>query len=263
MGAQDKAKVEEYEVLRSGARVKVEIFLAKNRHAAPPAEAGDFFADYAEERVVAKKLVDVRAKLTKLVAKLPALNFRPVIVIDLGQTPGNGDAGDEDETADHVVSHHNDRPDYGAGVAVRYYRADLSEAPSGKRGKVKQLARLHEADFELHVAELRERAGWGRRGVDTRAQIREEADRAEASARKERAEFRDVRDAWIGQSERVIPYSAEAWEGLRRVVAALMATRRQLGEILRHEEVVRLLTAASSAPLALPAPPPSASVEDS
>jgi hypothetical protein len=236
--SQDRVKVEDYSVRQGSTSVVVEIFVAREKQtfSRPVVTAGDFFANFANERVVAKTLAGVRSRLAGLIARQPVLEFRPVILIDVNKRVRD---------ADDAKGQRNGFDQHGGGCSFTYMRCEIAESAPGKKGKRKTLWRKHVLDFEEEVAEARTRE---RRWHDKKA-----GDVIEASMRKKRQEMRDVCDAWLYDKCRTIPYTDESWAGLRRIVDGLLEVQRRLDAILVHDDVVKLLSKANGAPtLALP-----------
>ena len=211
-----------------------------------------FYAWVNREKVEDAYLDKAREKVAKALRRTRNITFEQVIEITLPLRASRKE--DEDDGSPGKRPHawfggygrrEPRAPDISTSMTFAFKRCERAPNPAKGRGKEK-LERLHADDFEEYVAtevsDVSDRfADYSKTKEQRKKEHAERRAQKEAEVREARALYADtyeVSDERSYQAARyvMIPYSEEAWLGLRRIKQAMVATQDQLIALVRDGE---------------------------
>lgn len=195
-------------------------------------DTGVFFADVGRERVQADTKVEAIKKTQAALDRVTQADWREVIVIRVDKRRNKG-LDEEDERA----GIENGMPVYGASCQLTYFRRERAQNPLKPKETIE---RSHREDFERAVAERREREAYFEHTAEAK---RKRADEAERELRQGRAALAGTSPLWNYRDNTVeyeIPYSEEAWAGIRRIAQTLFEVQAKLDEFSRSATPAKL-----------------------
>ena len=221
-------------------------------------ERGKFFADVNGETISEDTKAEAVKKIQAALKLVTQVSWREVILIRVDTRREVED--DEDEGN----SFENNKPVYSSSCSFTYARRERAANPLKPKETIE---RDHREDFEKKVAETRNRAGYFEH---TAAKKKARADAEEQQMRERRAILAGVDAQWEPFNKHTVeyelPYSEEAWAGIRRIAQALRETQAKLDEFARGATTEKLAALIKGDVLKAlpPAPPPKpkAKVED-
>jgi hypothetical protein len=184
-----------------------------------------FFVATGQVRKEHSDLAEVRKLAAELLKQPPTYEWRPVIVVDHQEPEEKGYRywADRGKANKHYAS-----------TVFEFYRAEICPDP---RRKGEQLVRSHTVEWDEQVAEWQEAFKKGRSGYNPEQRIRE---RAENTGNIDRF--------GAGDSDRVLPYSEDLWQGLLAIESMMKLMRRRLSYLVEHPELEEVLRKAANAP---------------
>jgi hypothetical protein len=212
-------------------------------------ERGVFFAEVGGEHIEEETKAKAIEKIKTALNRVTQVDWRQVILIRVDKRRVVEEEDDERGGTE------NGKPVYTAHCSFTYLRRERAKNPLKPKETIE---REHEEDFELQVAEARDRAGYFERG----ARKKERADQTEREMREKRAILAGVRSQWDHFGDHVVeyelPYSKDAWAGIRRIAQALRDTQAKLDEFARGATTEKLAALVTGDVLKAlpPAPPP-------
>jgi len=210
-------------------------------------DAGTFFSDVGGERIRADTKAKAIEKTRAALQQLAQVDWREVIVIRI-EKEGRGR---EDEAG--VTNWENRMPVFGSSCSFSYMRRERASNPLKPKETIE---REHREDFEKRVAEARRHAAdfeW------QKPLKKKKADEAEQTLRDDRSILTDAHNLWLHDHliEHELPYSPEAWAGIRRIAQALIDTQAKLDEFAKGATPEKLAALATGDVFKqLPAPKP-------
>ncbi len=228
----------------NNAHIWVDLKLNKQR--------GVFFADVGVERIASEVKAEAVKKTQEALSRVTQTVWREVILIRV-----------DNRSRSEITSHENNKPVFGASCSFTYMRRERAQNPIKPKECIE---REHREDFEMRIAERREREAYFGYSRDEKVYSRDEkkkrADEVEARMREDRMTLRDAGPQWsfVFDEDKIveyeIPYSEEAWRGVQRIAQALRDTQAKLNEFARGVTPERLAALATGDVLKqlLPAP---------
>ena len=219
------AKIERVCAPQRGNNIWVDLLLDKR--------TGVFFAQVNGKRVEAKSKDEAVVLVKAALAAVTQVAWRSVILLRVRdrKREDRDDGGRE-----------NNRPVFSASCDFTYLRRERATNPLKPKETIE---RDHQEDFEVHVKEARKREAYFER---TPAEKR--ADEMEARMRQERDALANVGPLWNhfneGTTEYELPYTPEAWAGVRRIAQAIHDTQDKLDAFAMAATPERLLALATS-----------------
>ena len=240
MGSSNISKIERVHAPQN-ARLWVDLCLNK--------DSGEFFGSVGGERIRSETKADAIKQLKEALNRVSQVGWRAVILIRIDKNRDVEDGEDERNTTE------NGRPVYGSSCSFTYLRRERAQNPLNPKETIE---REHEEDFELRVADTRRHAEYFE---STPARKKERADKDEAALRAKRSILADVGDQWTHHLDRndeyELPYTPEAWVGIRRIAQALRDTQAQLDTFARGATTEKLAALASGGAVLAQLPPAS------
>jgi len=225
------AKIERVDAPQRGNNLWVDLLLDKR--------TGVFFAQVGGKRVEAKSKDEAVALVKAALASVTQVQWRSVILLRVRdrRRENRDDGGME-----------NNRPVFSASCDFTYLRRERAVNPLKPKETIE---RDHQEDFELRVKEARKREAYFEH---TPAAKKKRADEVEARMRQERDALANVGPLWNyfeHTSEYELPYTPEAWAGIRRIAQAIHDTQDKLDAFARTATPERLLALVSPLLLAV------------
>jgi hypothetical protein len=201
-------------------------------------EAGMFFADVGGERIRSETKAEAIKKVREALQRVNQVSWREVILVRVD----NRRLADEEEE-DMTVGTENGKKVYAASCTITYLRRERALNPLKRKETIE---REHREDFEKRIIEARERAAYFERSDRKSAR----ADEMEKTMRDKRAIFVGIDTQWSSFNDGIVeyelPYSEEAWAGVRRIAQALHDTQAKLDAFLRDATPEKLAALAPS-----------------
>lgn len=220
------AKIERVEAPARGSRLWVDLCLDKR--------TGDFFANVNGKRVIAKSKDEAVKLVKEALAVVTVVQWRPVLLLRVDARRCDDDDDCQGRENDNIV--------FSASCSFTFLRRERANNPLKPKEIIE---REHREDFELRVQKRRKHeAIFGRSTADKSRR----ADEAEADLRRDRDAMARVHGVWNHfehTEEYELPYSPEAWAGIRRIAQTLRDTQAKLDEFARLATPERLLALAS------------------
>jgi hypothetical protein len=220
------AKIDRIDAPQRGNRLWVDLLLDKR--------TGVFFAQVNGKRVEAKSKDEAVKLVQEALAAVTQVAWRQVLLIRVRERnrEDRDDGGSE-----------NDRAVFSASCDFVYLRRERAANPLKPKETIE---RDHQEDFEVKVKAAREREAYFER---TPSEKKKRSDAVEARMRQERDALSHVGAVWDhfnkGTTEYELPYTPEAWAGVRRIAQTIHETQDRLDAFARTATPDKLLALAT------------------
>jgi hypothetical protein len=219
MSARDYVKIDT--IIGPSHALQVDLYLDK--------EKGMFFGRIDRERIEAPTKVEAVKKIRETLAGMTSIVWRGVIVLRVDTVKEARRLPEDD--CDFQTSTHNDKIMCGASCSFSFYRRERAVNPLDAK---RTIEREHPIDFEARCAKILDRAG---RSSWDQTLEREHI----AALRKQRDGLQHLDQPWShGVEDFELPYSEEAWEGVRRIAATIVETQAKLDAFVRKTDAKQL-----------------------
>jgi hypothetical protein len=221
------SKIERVDAPQRGSELWVDLLLDKR--------TGVFFADVNGKRVEAKSKDDAVKLVREALAAVTQVAWRQVLLIRVRERnrEDRDDGGSE-----------NNKAVFSASCDFVYLRRERAANPLNPKETIE---RDHQEDFEVKVKDARKREAYFER---TSSEKKKRSDAVETRMRQERDALSHVGAVWDhfnkGTTEYELPYTPEAWAGVRRIAQTIHETQDRLDAFARTATPDKLLALATS-----------------
>jgi hypothetical protein len=239
----DQTKIERVTSPAKGSNLGVDLYLDKT--------TGQFYAHVNRKTISADTKDKAVKRIQAALAALTDVAWREVILLRV-------DADPKERDDDHEGTE-NGNSVYSTSCSFTYLRRERGIDPLKPK---KTIEREHREEFEERVANARKNPG-------AYKHTKEAADLAERDLRDSRAAMGSVSEPYTyfghrhGTKEYELPYSEEAWAGIRRIAQALRDTQAKLNAFARGATTEQLMQLATGDPMRLLSAGPKRNPQDS